>query len=110
MELMTPLWPEVVVGMAITFERIGEMLGQDHDLALLLKTLEANVNICPDPVQRSLIRALANQRRSDLQTAARILGRRVFAEEPKSITGRLDAYWESREPDSLSALNAVSLS
>jgi hypothetical protein len=109
MELMTPLWPEVVVGMAITFERIGEMLGQDHDLALLMRTLDENVNICPDPVQRSLIRALANQRRADLQTAARILGRRVFAEEPESLTGRLDAYWESREPANLMALDAVSL-
>lgn len=108
MELMTPLWPEVVVGMAITFERIGEMLGQDHDLAVLMKTLDENVDICPDPVQRSLIRALANQRRTDLQTAARILGRRVFAEEPGSITGRLDVYWESREPANLAALNAVS--
>lgn len=110
MELMTPLWPEVVVGMAITFERIGEMLGQDHDLAVMLQTLDDNQNICPDPVQRSLIRALANQRRADLQTAARILGRRVFAEEPQSITGRLDVYWEAREPDNLAALNAVTIS
>lgn len=110
LELMTPLWPEVVVGMAITLERIGELLGQDHDLALLLRTLDENVNICPDPTHRSLIRALANQRRADLQTAARILGRRVFAEEPKSLTGRLDAYWESRSPGSLAALNAVSFS
>ncbi len=109
MELMTPLWPEVVVGMAITFERIGEMLGQDHDLALLTKALDENLNICPDTVQRSLIRALANQRRADLQTAARILGRRVFAEEPESITGRLDVYWEAREPAGLAALNAVSI-
>lgn len=109
MELLTPLWPEVVVGMAITLERVGELLGQDHDLAMLLESLEADGNLCPDPVQRSLIRALANQRRSDLQTAARILGRRVFAEEPVSIAGRFDVYWESREPASLAALNNVSL-
>lgn len=109
MEVMTPLWPEVVVGMAITFERVGEMIGQDHDLSILLDLLENDPNVCPDPIERSLIRALAGQRRSDLQVAARVLGRRVFTEDPESLTGRLEVYWESREPESISALNSVSL-
>lgn len=107
MELLTPLWPEVVVGMAITLDRVGELLGQDHDLAMLIQQLETDINLCPDPVERSLIAALANQRRADLQTAARILGRRVFAEEPESLTGRFDAYWEGREPENLAALARV---
>ncbi|REK12479.1 MAG: CHAD domain-containing protein [Actinobacteria bacterium] len=42
MELLTPIWPEVVVGMAVTLERIGELLGQDHDLAMLLQKLDAD--------------------------------------------------------------------
>jgi hypothetical protein len=41
--------------------------------------------------------------------AARILGRRIFAEEPESLTGRFDAYWEAREPESLAALTRVML-
>ena len=109
MELLTPLWPEVVVGMAVTLERVGELLGQDHDLAVLLDTLESSPSVCPDPVERSLIRALASQRRNDLQTAARVLGRRVFAEEPESLTGRFEVYWESREPQNLAALEAVAI-
>jgi CHAD domain-containing protein len=107
MELITPIWPEVVVGMAISLERVGELLGQDHDLAMLVDRLDDDTNLCPDPVERSLIRALANQRRADLQMAARILGRRIFAEEPESLTGRFDAYWEAREPESLAALTRV---
>ncbi len=109
MEVLTPLWPEVVVGMAITFERVGEMIGQDHDLSILLELLESDANLCPDPVEKSLIKALAGQRRSDLQLAARVLGRRVFTEDAGSLTGRLEVYWESREPESIAALNAVSL-
>lgn len=109
MELLTPLWPEVVVGMAITLERVGELLGQDHDLAMLVHALNTDGRVCPDPAQRSLITALANQRRADLQTAARVLGRRVFAESPPSITGRFDAYWDSRKPETILALNSISL-
>jgi hypothetical protein len=93
--------------MAISLERVGELLGQDHDLAMLVDRLDDDTNLCPDPVERSLIRALANQRRADLQMAARILGRRIFAEEPESLTGRFDAYWEAREPESLAALTRV---
>lgn len=109
MEMLTPLWPEVVVGMAITLERVGEMLGQDHDLAMLSSAIANDDGLCPDPALRSLIVALASQRRSDLQTAARILGRRVFAERPESITGRLEVYWESRLPENRAALSAVNL-
>lgn len=109
MEILTPLWPEVVVGMAITLERVGELLGQDHDLAMLTLWLDTDSALCPDPALRSLILALANQRRSDLQTAARILGRRVFAERPEAITGRFEVYWESRDPESVAALNSINL-
>lgn len=109
MEILTPLWPEVVVGFAVTLERVGELLGQDHDLAALGRDLHAEQALCPDPALRSLILALTNQRRSDLQLAARILGRRVFAEKPTAVTRRFEAYWDSRQPDSIAALEAVAL-
>jgi CHAD domain-containing protein len=107
MEILTPLWPEVVVGMAITLDRVGELIGQDHDLAMLTEHLEQEEAICPDPALRTLVLAIANQRRSDLQTAARILGRRVFVEKPDAITRRVEAYWESRDPDSMTALASI---
>lgn len=97
MEIVTPLWPEVVLGMVITLDRMAELLGEDHDLAELLETLSARPELCPNPVERSLLRALAEQRRSDVETAARILGRRIYAESPAGLKGRFGAYWESME-------------
>ena len=97
MEILTPLWPEVMIGMAITLDRISELLGQDHDLAELLQALADRPDLCPNPLERALMTALAEQRRSDLQTAARILGRRIYAEAPSAFAGRLGAYWESME-------------
>lgn len=94
-EILTPLWPEVMLGMALVFERIGDLLGEDHDLADVLRLVTDRPDICSSPVERSLLTALAQQRRSDLQTASRILGRRVFAESPDSLTARVEAYWES---------------
>jgi CHAD domain-containing protein len=97
LEILTPLWPEVMIGMAITLNRIADLLGQDHDLAELLQLLADRPDICPNPVERSMMSALVAQRRSDLQTASRILGRRIYTESPASLDVRLGAYWESME-------------
>lgn len=97
MEILTPLWPEVMVGMTLTLDRISEVLGQDRDLAELLETLAHRPDVCPNPLERSLMSALAEQRRTDLQTAARILGRRIYAEKPEAFSVRLSSYWESME-------------
>ena len=96
MEFLAPLWPEVVVGTAMTLDRLGMILGEDHDLAELLDLLKQRPDICHNPRERSLFAALAAQRRSELQTAAEILGRRVYAEKPGSMSHRFGEYWESR--------------
>jgi CHAD domain-containing protein len=97
MEFLAPLWPEVVVGTAMTLDRLGHILGEDNDLAELLSLLRDRPDLCPDPPERSLFRALANQRRGELQIAAEILGRRVYAEQPKSLTSRFGEYWGARQ-------------
>ena len=94
-ELLTPLWPEVLLGMALTLERVGRLLGEDHDLAELLRLMADRPDLCPNPVERSLLKALASQRRFDLQTASRILGRRIYAETPASLNTRFEAFWDS---------------
>jgi CHAD domain-containing protein len=108
MEILTPVWPEVMIGMTLTLDRIAEVLGQDRDLAELLETLANRPDICPNPLERSLMSALAEQRRSDLQTAARILGRRIYAERPEGFAGRVGAYWESMDLARTTTLASVS--
>lgn len=108
-EILTPIWPEIMIGMAITLDRIAELLGQDHDLSELLQLVADRPDICPNPIERSLMSALARQRRSELQTASRILGRRIYAEAPAALDRRFEAYWESMTlvrdmaPEALSA-------
>lgn len=95
LEILTPIWPEVIIGMALTLDRIADLLGQDHDLAGLLQLVADHPEFCPDPTERSLMSALVQQRRADLQTASRILGRRIYAETPGALDTRFQAYWES---------------
>ncbi|MFV1961729.1 MAG: CHAD domain-containing protein [Acidimicrobiia bacterium] len=97
MEFLVPLWPEVVVGMAVTLDRLGLLLGEDHDLAELLTLIHERPDMCPSPRERSLFSALVTQRRAELQLAAEILGRRIYAENPDSLRLRFGEYWESRQ-------------
>ncbi len=94
-EILRPLWPEVVGGAAVTLERLSEYLGQEHDLAELLSLLTVDPQLCPDPVERSLLAALAQHRRLELQTGARALGMRVYAEKPAQFVERFAIYWKS---------------
>jgi CHAD domain len=107
MEFLAPLWPEVIVGMAVTLDRLGYLLGEDHDLADLLDLLRTRPELCPNPRERSLFFALATQRRAELKVAAEILGRRVYAERPDWFQGRFGEYWESRQQALTSHLDTL---
>ena len=109
MEFLSPLWPEVVVGMAMTLERLGNILGDDNDLAELSLLLSSRPDLCPEPRERSLLRALATQRRTELQLAAEILGRRVYAEQQESLSSRFAEYWEARKMVATGTLETISV-
>ena len=96
MEFLAPLWPEAIAATAVTLDRLGELLGEDHDLQELNELIHSRNDLCPDPRERSLFAALISQRRSELQVAAEVLGRRVYAEKPAWLEHRFGEYWESR--------------
>ncbi len=93
MEILTPVWPEVLGGHAVSLERLGDLLGAEHDLAELLRFLAAHPEICPDPVERSLLVALTQHRRVELQSASLSLGSRIYAEPVNRFTQRVSEYW-----------------
>jgi CHAD domain-containing protein len=96
MEFLAPLWPEAIAAMAVTLDRLGEVLGEDHDLQELNDLIHVRSDLCPNPRERSFFGALISQRRSELQVAAEVLGRRVFAEKPEWLEHRFGEYWDSR--------------
>ena len=96
MEFLVPLWPEVLVGVVMTLDRLGMVLDEDQDLSALVGLLIDRPDLCPNPRERSLVRALVEQRRHELHLAAEILGRRVYAEKPAALVSRFGEYWDSR--------------
>lgn len=95
MEVLAPLWPGVVGATAGALDHLGDMLGDEHDLADLLAVLTIDPELCPDPVERSLLAALAQHRRAELRASARMVGSRVYAEKPGRFIDRMGAYWDA---------------
>lgn len=94
-EILSPVFPDVLDGYTGALTRLGDLLGAEHDLADLLRFLASHPQYSPDPVERSMLVALVQHRRSELQAASLSLGSRVYAEATDRFTRRVGEYWHA---------------
>lgn len=80
-------------GQAKELHHLADLLGDDHDLALLRDKLTGH----PLPVAADLdaVVALIDHRRQELQREAFGIGRRVYAESPQAFRRRMRACWRA---------------
>ncbi len=93
LEILTPIFPEMLSATSFGLDRLGEILGEEHDLSELVATLEDRPEVLPNPVERTMLIALSQHRRAQLIDAAAVLGARIYTESPKRFIDRIDAYW-----------------
>jgi hypothetical protein len=90
--LLKPTWPAVVGAQADEAHALSDLLGDDHDLAVLGEHLREEPSADSDAILE-----LIDQRRAELLARIRALGRRVHAEKPKPSARRLRRYLRSAE-------------
>ena len=71
------------------FDKLGEYLGDHHNLAVLVAGLET----LADPLDGALTKAIA-RRKHDLAKKAFALGRQLSVESPKSLVSRFEKFWK----------------
>ena len=77
--------------------RVGELLGEEHDLALLRDLLDSSdVAALGDT---SVLLALVDRRRKQLRRKAHTPGMLLYCEKPKQLVRRLGCYWQQRRDD-----------
>jgi CHAD domain-containing protein len=94
LELLQELWPRQFKVRRSEVKTLGGMLGDDHDLAVLRAVLQSESGSFGDESARMLL-DLADRRRDELRARTRPLGRRLFAERPKALVSRYEAYWRA---------------
>ena len=92
-ELLRPLWKPVMKAVGDEAHELSDLLGDDHDLAVLLDWARNHTEAPPE-----LVEAVEGRRR-ELQERAFELGARLYADRSKVFIRRLERLYEaSREP------------
>ncbi|MGI8729121.1 MAG: CHAD domain-containing protein [Solirubrobacteraceae bacterium] len=91
--LLAAAWPGVLDAHAEQSHRLSDMLGEDHDLAMLTGALLGEDGpLSSAPADLDPLLELVAERRGELQAHARDLAARVYAERPKAYGRRLSTY------------------
>ncbi|MGB5834173.1 MAG: CHAD domain-containing protein, partial [Thiohalocapsa sp.] len=93
LRLLRAAWPELLKPMRSDVKALSDLVGDDHDLAVLEQVLRQALTEGVDKDRVVMLRALVRQRSSQLRDQAYWLGRRVYAEKPKAFCKRMGRYW-----------------
>jgi CHAD domain-containing protein len=94
-EVLRPLWPERMEELATEADRMGDLLGDDHDLAVLRQLLTGDPQAVADDGERETLLALIDRRRAELEQEVLLLGERFFQDRPGELVRRLKGYWKT---------------
>ena len=96
LRMLKPLSPGIVAGQAKEAHALSDLLGDDHDLAVLRGTLASGAGGLA--VDLDAVIELIDRRREQLQAEAFRVGGRLYAESPKAFGRRLHSYWKVWRP------------
>jgi CHAD domain-containing protein len=92
--LLQDAWPKVMKARRKQLHELSDLLGDDHDLAVLRDDLVADPDRYGGEDAVATVYALLDRRRAELQAHARSLGMRCFAEPADHFVDRVEAYWQ----------------
>jgi CHAD domain-containing protein len=92
--LLRPIWPEQMAAAEAELRRLGQWLGDDHDLVLLAgpSALERLKKKAAD--EADALGTLVGQRHKQLRARALALGAKFYNEKPSIFRNRLEQYWK----------------
>jgi CHAD domain-containing protein len=89
LELFSKVWPRLVRAECRELDRLGERLGEHHDLSLLLPELERKGL---EQAAAAELPALIDRRKRDLESKVLSRAARLFAEAPRARARRFAGY------------------
>jgi CHAD domain-containing protein len=89
--LLRSLWPPVMNAVGDEAHALSDLLGDDHDLAVLAHWFAVHANPAPEFCEA------VERRRRELQHDAFELGARLYAEKPSAYVSRMRRLWEAQQ-------------
>jgi CHAD domain-containing protein len=94
MRLLLELWKPVMRSLEKQADELSDLLGDDHNLDVLHKTLLKSPNKYGRKRDIQVLLGLIDRRSAELRVDAKTIGARTFAEKPNAFGGRFRGYWE----------------
>jgi CHAD domain-containing protein len=92
LRLVAPVAPDVLAPQVALFDELGEALGVDHDLALLVERLADDPDRWGGAAAAAAVAHEAGAWRADLAVRASELGRQVYVDQPRTVRRRFRAW------------------
>jgi CYTH domain-containing protein/CHAD domain-containing protein len=87
--------PSILEPLASALGHLGDALGDDHDLAVLVASLEGSPDQYGGTAAAAVAVDLARREQAELRRRAFRLGARLYAEPPGAFSDRIRAYWRA---------------
>ena len=95
MTLLARAWPEYLGARASEARTLSQLLGDDHDLAMLVAFVHSDAATTISGEHAALVEKAARQRQAELRECAKPRGERLFAEAPKRLRRSIGVYWQA---------------
>lgn len=93
MQLLTPCWPSELAARAEAARGLSQVLGDDHDIAMLMHLASTPTMTFGTPEDMVGFTKRCRIRLKALRKEAKVRGKRLFVEKPAPFTARIHAYW-----------------
>ncbi len=94
LKLLRNVWPEVIKAHSAEAMRLAAILGDEHDIGVLLTALQEGVLEWPGKKLYNALEKLAETEQHRLRDEAFPLGERIYYEQPRVFADRVVRYWE----------------
>jgi CHAD domain-containing protein len=95
-QIVRPAAPKKLKRLSRRAHHLADLLGDDHDLAVLRDDIERHPQAFDDESSQRAVLAVIDRRREALQRDALKLGGRLYAPSPKRFVRRIERGWHKR--------------
>ena len=106
--VLSPIWPGPMGELVDACDRLGDLLGEDHDLAVLADTVRDLAAEGTDGGAGETLLTLAANRRAELRAEIWPLGERVYADRPKAFVRRMRVLYRAWRAETVWNISAAS--
>ncbi len=92
-QMLEPCQPVVLNPLAKRLKALSDLLGDDHDLVVMIERIELNPERFGDEAAVNSVLESAVERRQRLQNAGLSLGKTIYVDTPEVFAAQLGSYW-----------------